>query len=92
MDIDIASELTRAQYNRAQHQTDYTKSTRYDFDIRLDMAADFTPFYQVTISRKGGEIIHQQMAFSTVDAEAIVSSWWSQLEARETSVEMWGKQ
>lgn len=91
MDIDTASELARAQYSRTEHQADYAKSTRYSFDIQLDMADDFTPFYQVTISRKSGEIIHEQKAFSTVDAEAIVSSWWAQLEAHETDTNMWGK-
>jgi len=84
-------DIARAQYDRKSHRSDYTKSSRYNFTIQLDMDDDFNPFYQVTIARKSGELIHEIRAFSTADAEAIVSSWWYQLECAETDTAMWGQ-
>lgn len=86
-----AEMLARAQYNQAEHRSDFTKSSRFSSDIHLDFDPDGNPCYEVTIVR-GNELLDHQYAHSSHEqAEGIVSRWSVQLNLEHTSTEMWGQ-
>jgi hypothetical protein len=87
-------DITRAQYNRAEHFAAADASSKYEFSTPLDIDADGNPFWGFVITeRQTGRIVytHNSPLYNADEVTALVSAWRVQLMLECTDTNMWGK-
>jgi hypothetical protein len=87
----LTEEMARATYRPSATHSEFTASSRYDFNIQLCFDPQDNPAYQLTITRKTDNVVlHQCFYYSTEDVDDAASAWKVQLGMGSISTEMWG--
>jgi hypothetical protein len=87
----LNEDLTRATYRPTANHSEFTASSRYDFDIQLCFDPQENPAYQLIISRRAdGSVVHQAFYYSTEDVDDAASAWKVQLGVASMDRSMWG--